>query len=126
MPTVDADTLLNEATQLLQTADDELNRSEEDVISFLVCFNSRQAIINAMSAFLMRNNIEPQKPITMEGLLKQCAEEDGRFQDVDMSEINCKHEEDSEEYCLSVGKVNSCYNIAKIIHGIVSNRAPGF
>lgn len=126
MQTHDADLLLQEATKLLQVADKEMARSEEDVISFLICHNARQAIINDMAAYLLKNNIEPIKPVTMQGLLEQCRNEDGRFQEVDLSNINCRHDVDSQEYCLSIDKVGSCYNVAKIIHGIVAEQAPGY
>jgi len=126
MQTHDADLLLQEATKLLQVADKEMARSEEDVISFLICHNARQAIINDMAAYLLKNNIEPTKPVTMQGLLEQCRNEDGRFQEVDLSNINCRHDADSQEYCLSIDKVGSCYNVAKVIHGIVAEQAPGY
>jgi hypothetical protein len=120
------DVLLQEATRLLELAENETYRSKEDVASFLICHNSRQALINSMSYYLIKNNIILIEPVTADSLWKQCQEQDGRFQEVNMSTINCKHEENSERYCLSVNKVSSCYDTAKIIYGIATEEAPGY
>jgi len=120
------DVLLKEATKLLEMAENETYRAKEDVASFLICHNSRQALINAMSYYLLRNDIKLDEPVTVDSLWKQCQDEDGRFQEVKMRIIDCRHEEDSKEYCLSVNKVNSCYDTAKIVYGIITEQAPGY
>lgn len=120
------DVLLNEATRLLELAEEETFRSKEDVASFLICHNSRQALINAMSYYLIKNDIQLNEPVTAESLWEQCQNQDGRFQEVSLHHINCKNEENSERYCLSVDKVNSCYDTAKIIYGIATEETPGY
>ncbi len=125
MQVQEVDFLLNEATQLLQTANDELSHSEEDVTTYMVCQNSRQALINSMTYFLFKNGITPKEPVTMEHLLNQCKEKDARFQKVNMSNILCRHEENSNDYCLPITKVNSCFKSAQLIHGLVTDAVPG-
>lgn len=126
MQNPEVDILINEANDLIKTAKEELSRSEEDVTSHLICHNARQAIINSLTYFLFKNGIEPNEPVTVESLLEQCKAEDGRFQLVKIKHIDCRNDEKSEEYCLSVAKVDSCFGTAQMIHGIVTGTSPGY
>jgi hypothetical protein len=118
--------LVSEANKLVKIAKQEMDRSAEDVIAHTVCFNARQAIINYLSSYLINSGEVIQKPVTMESLLIQCRALDGRFDQVDISSIDCRHETDSEEYCLSVGKVNECLKAALQTKGIVTDEAPPY
>jgi len=120
MQTQDFDFLLNEATQLLEMADNELSRPHEDVTTISVCQNSRQSLINAMTYFLFTKDIRPYEPVSIESLMLQCKAADSRFNDVDLSVIECAHEENSQSVCYSVSKVNSCYETAKVILGLIT------
>ncbi|MCR9286211.1 MAG: hypothetical protein NXI23_02355 [Bacteroidetes bacterium] len=120
------DFLLTEADQLLNFANEEISRSEEDVAAYMICKNSRIALKNAMTYFLFKNGIKPKEPVTLESLRDQCSFEDGRFQDVDLSSINCRHDEGEEEYCLSVNKVSECLDAAQLVRGIVGDSVPGY
>ena len=120
------DMLINEADQLLHSATAEMQRSEEDVTAHMVCYNSRQSIINYLVSYLVKNGEALNKPVTMAGLLEQCRALDGRFDLIDISPINCRHDEDSHEYCLSVDKVNECLDIAKQTRAIAINEAPTY
>jgi HEPN domain-containing protein len=126
MQTNNPDFLLNEADQLLNMANEEMCRSEEDVAAYMICQNSRKALKNFMTYFLFRNGVEPKQPVTLENLKEQCSDEDGRFQEVDLSPINCRHDEGEEEYCLSVHKVGQCLEIAQLVRGIVADPVPGY
>ncbi len=120
------DFLLNEATQLLETAEESLNRPAEDVAAYMVCHNSRQALMHTMSYFLLKNNIQPKEPATLSSLWNQCKSEDARFQELDITHIDCRHEEGEEGYCLGTEKVSSCFKTARLVHGIVSEPTPGY
>ncbi len=120
------DMLVNQADQLLDFASEELQRSEADVTAHMICYNSRQSIINYLISYLNRNGEELKKPVTMAGLLEQCRNLDGRFNLIDLSLINCRHEENSEEYCLSVQKVTECLDIAKQTRAIAIDEAPAY
>ena len=118
------DILISEADQLLHSATEEAMRSEEDVTTHLICFNSRQSIINYLISFLIKNGEELQKPVTMASLIKQCRAIDARFDLIDISQIHCRHDEEAEEYCLNVEKVSECLDIAKQTRAIAINEAP--
>lgn len=126
MQTFNADILIEKADKLLETASAELQKSEEDVTAHLVCYNSRQSIINYLISFLTKNGIEPKNPITMASLMDQCRGEDARFDLIDISEIFCRNDESHEEYCLNVEKVSDCLSIAKQTKEIVKNQSPAF
>lgn len=120
------DALLLEAERLLQFADEEMMRSEEDAITHTVCFHSRQAIINYLTAFLLAEGVQPDEPITMSGLLEECRTIDGRFELIDLNNIHCRFESHNEEYCLSVDQVDECIKIARQLRGIVTAVTPGY
>ena len=121
-----ADLLINEADQLLNSALEEIQRSKEDVTAHLVCYNSRQSIVNYLISYLLKNGEQLRKPVTMASLMEQCRSMDGRFDLIDISRINCRHDEKDEEYCLNVSKVSECLDIAKQTRAIAINESPAY
>lgn len=121
-----ADLLIQEADQMLSSAEKEMQRSEKDVTAYTVCFSSRQSIVNYLSSYLLKNGIELKKPVTMASLMEQCRAEDGRFDLIDISQIYCRHDEEDKEYCLNVEKVNQCLRIAKQTREIAINESPAY
>ena len=105
--------LLEEADQMVAAAAEEMMRAEEDVITHSVCFNSRQAIINYLTFFLLSNGIRPEEPSVMANLLAQCRGVDPRFRQLNIENIQCRFDVGEKEYCLSVPQVDECLNIAR-------------
>ena len=120
------DVLITEADQLLERASEEIQRSEEDVIAYMVCHNSRQSIVNYLASFLIKYGETLKEPVTMSSLMDQCREIDGRFNLIDLSPISCSHKADDEDYCTNVNKVTECLEIAKLTRGIAINDSPGY
>ena len=118
--------LISEADRLLNFADKEMQRAEEDVATYTVCVNSRQSIINYLISFLMKNGEEPTKPVSLASLMNQCRSIDGRFDLIDTSPIYCSHDEDDEEFCLDVQKVDECIKVAKQTRAIALNESPAY
>jgi hypothetical protein len=104
--------LLEEADKMLQSAEEEMMRAEEDVIAHSVCFNSRQAILNYLTFFLFSRGVRPETPITMAGLMEQCRAIDPRFENLSLANIQCRHDKDEKEYCLSTAQVGQCFKVA--------------
>ena len=115
-----AELLLREADQMLEAAQQEMNRSEEDTIAHTVCFNSRQSLLNYLTVFLLDNGVEPQDPATMAGLLEQCREVDSRFNLIQLDNIHCRFESDHQDYCLDVAQVDECFQVATLARGLVT------
>jgi hypothetical protein len=122
----DSKYLIAEADELLSGAKEEMQRAREDVAAYRVCHSSRQALINYLEAFLLNNNIPIQSPVTVEGLMEQCRNYDGRFQLIDLSSIDCRSHVDDSEYCLNVDKVGECLRIADQVAGMVQDEIPSY
>jgi hypothetical protein len=120
------DLLIQEADQLLERAFEEIQRSEEDVIAYMVCHNSRQSIVNYLASYLINNGESLKEPVTITTLMDQCRSLDGRFNLIDISQISCSHKADDEDYCTNVTKVTECLEIAKLTRGIAINDSPGY
>jgi hypothetical protein len=120
------DILINEANQLLNSAIEEMQRAEEDVSAYSVCFNSRQSIVNYLISYLSKNGVELKRPVTVAGLMDQCRSIDGRFELIDISQIFCSHDDRDEEYCLDVQKVAKCLQVAKQTRAISTDESPAY
>ena len=113
------DTIVKEADSLLYSATEELKRSKEDFVNYNACNDSRESIRKYLTSFLLKNHIEPQEPVTLASLLKQCRASDNRFKALNMSCVLCQHDSEYEDYCLSVEKVNPCLKVAEQTRKIV-------
>ena len=122
----EVDKLLEFANELLDRAENEAERSAEDVVTHLICTNSRQSIANYLAGFLMQRNIPVQQPVTLQGLLDQCKEVDARFESMDMAPIHCRCKTTDDNYCLDNEQVDQCMSIAQQARSIVMSDTPGF
>lgn len=118
--------LIREADTLIDNAVHEMEHAKEDVNAYMVCYNSRQALVNYLIAYLSVNQIEIEKPVTVASLLKQCSAVDSRFDLMNLDSFNCRHEVESESYCLDVDTVGECLRIAKQAQGLIKDDAPPY
>ena len=112
-------TILKEADFLLQSASEELEASENDLLTYQACNNSRESIRKYLSSYLAKHEVEVKQPVTLAGLLEQCKAIDQKFALIDLSGILCRHDATYEDYCLDVEKVNQCVKIAEQTRKIV-------
>lgn len=104
--------LFHEALKKLQEANEELCRPEEDVVSYLVCKNSQNAIENFLKGYLLSRGIDPQDYENINNLYEQCVAVNPKFKSLDLSGFTCKtHTRDSRS-CSGTEKVSKCYEIA--------------
>ena len=122
----DVDKLLQYAGELLSTAERETERSGEDVVTYLVCTNARQSVVNYFAGFLMQRKVDVVKPVSLQGLLDQCKEIDARFENIDLSPMYCRCETHNNDYCLDLDQVNECMRIAQWARSIVMEDTPGY
>ncbi|MEZ4930744.1 MAG: hypothetical protein R2788_01275 [Saprospiraceae bacterium] len=101
------------ADQMMLAADVEMNRAAEDAVTHLICHNSRQSINNYLQGFLLKRGVAPAQPVTLAGLLEQCAAIDPRFRHIDISPIHCRFEANDGDYCLGLKAVEGCFKIAR-------------
>jgi HEPN domain-containing protein len=107
-----ANNYFNNAKQNLKDANEELFKPKEDVVTYLVCKNSQFAIENYLKGFLSLRGFETNKNETLESLLNRCKALDSKFNQVDISTIDCKSEKMDSRYCQDVNKVSSCFDAA--------------
>lgn len=103
---------LDQAIKRLENAREELERPEEDVVSFLVCKNAQYAIENFLKAYLLQNDIDPAEFTTVESLYKKCLSLNKNFADIDLTGLNCKAKDMEKHYCDDISKVSTCYKMA--------------
>ncbi len=102
----------DKAKEQLKIANEELYKPEEDVVSYLVCKNSQNAIENYLKGFLSQRGFETHDNETMKGLLERCKSLDSNFHKIHLKTIDCKAHKIDSSYCEDVNKVSECFNAA--------------
>ena len=100
------------ASQQLRKANEELYKPEEDVVSFLVCKNSLNAIENYFKGYLSKRGFETKGEDSIDLLLERCRLLDKKFNRIDLSVIDCSANPDHNRFCEDVEKVTSCFQSA--------------
>ena len=114
------------AKELLAAAEAEQERSAEDVVTHLICTNSRLSLSNFLAGFLIRRQIPVHHPVTLARLLEQCKAIDARFETLDLSTIHCRFETHDKDYCLETGQVDACLSVAQRARDIVMTDTPAY
>jgi hypothetical protein len=100
------------ANKQLQKANEELFKPKEDVVSYLVCKNALFAIENYLKGYLSKRGFETKTNDSLDLLLERCRLLDKKFNQIDLSVIDCSSKPDHNRYCEDVDKVNSCFQTA--------------
>ncbi len=119
--------MMAEGKKLLDFSLEEINRAEEDVVNYLVCHHTRNAITNFLKVFLANNGAAfEDEPIHK--LLEKCIEIDDRFANVDLSGIVCSKVTVAQNdcYCLDTHKLRDCVRSAQAIEKMVAADVPGY
>lgn len=122
----DVDKLLVYANELLIAAERETERSEEDVVTHLICTNARLSLANYLGGFLVQQEVAVAQPVTLQGLLDQCRGVDARFEEIDLTPIHCRCETHDNDYCMDMGQVKECMDLAQQVRAIVMKDTPGY
>ena len=86
---------LEQAEHHLNNAKEGLYKPEEDIVPYSICKLSHGAIVDYLSAFLMRHGRELPEHHTVEELLSFCREVDAKFNDLHLSPFY--HPTDTED-----------------------------
>lgn len=123
MKSFNAHVLFGEAFSKLATAQEELNRPEEDVVTFLVCKNAQFAVESFLTGYLLKNGTEPAHHATIKELYEQCLEINPGFSRVNLTEFDCRSHQTQERSCSETGKVNKClHNAVELEHFLKAER----
>ncbi len=126
MSQLEPKTIMCIAEELLFAAEKEMERSAEDVVTHLVCFNSRASISNFLKAYLLSEQIAIAHPVSLSSLLKQCQAVDARFDLLDLEDMHCRTEAHDQDYCLDYKQVDTCIKVAQQARSIVMSSAPSY
>jgi HEPN domain-containing protein len=107
-----ANKLFTDASKKLNEANKELFKPKEDLVTYMVCKNAQFAVENYLKGFLLQNGLNPDKYKTVESLYQQCIKLNKKFEEVDLSDFNCKSHDLDSRYCNEVSKVSNCFDIA--------------
>jgi len=111
--------LYRDADELLYASEVEMNRAATDMVTHLVCMNSRLAITHYLIGYLLERNISIMSPGSIASLQQQCQDIDPRFHELDLNEIACRYETQGKRYCLEFDKVSYCFKAAEEVRSIV-------
>ena len=113
---------LRAAGDQLELAGRELNRPEEHVVTFSVCKNTQQTMQNMMAGYLSAHGITADPGSSLESLYEQCRSVNPDFIRADIAGIACKDMDQNhvkDQYCLAVGNVDCCTNVARAMKEII-------
>jgi len=96
----------------LKKANDELYKPQEDIVSFLVCKNTLFAIENYLKGYLSKRGYETKNEASLDLLLERCRLLDKKFNQIDLSVIDCSSDHQNHTFCEDAKKVNSCFEKA--------------
>jgi hypothetical protein len=113
--------ILAKAIKKIDSANEELMKPHDAIVSYAVCNNSKVAIKLLLESYLIKNNFSIDKNESLALLLERCILIDKKFKSVDLSKINCRHNTTSSSYCSSVAKVSACYDTAREIELLIKN-----
>lgn len=114
--------LLTEGSDLIHFAANEVNRSEEDVVSFLACNNIKRGISHYLQAFIESHRMTLPRHPTPDNLLRMCISIDPQFKNLNFKPLECSHVKGANDYCLDLDHVSECLDLAQATRSMVIER----
>lgn len=112
---------LRDASNLLNEANSELFRPENDSVMLCACQSIKKAVKKILRTYLAENNVESSTE-SIEGLLNECRHLNPTFNSVQLSSFECRSHDHCDSYCLDENKVRSCFTQAKLLEEFVLER----
>jgi len=103
----------------LRKANEELYKPQEDIVSFLVCKNTLFAIENYLKGYLSKRGYETKNEESLDLLLERCRLLDKKFNQIDLSVIDCSSDHQKHTFCEDPKKVNSCFEQANQLDNLL-------
>jgi hypothetical protein len=124
MNTLSPTSLLEKATAHLDFANEEMNRPAEDLVTFSVCYQTKQGLSDLMHYHLLQNKIEVTGHPTLEELRQKCATFDRRFEMMNFESMRCypTRLENEDCFCLGIDRVKECLSIANQVKTLIESK----
>ena len=114
--------LLAEGNDLVVFANNELARSKEDVVTFLACNNIKRGISLYLQAFIESYRMQIPAHPSPDDLLKVRKSLHAKFRDLNILPLDCAKEKGGSNFCLDIGHVEECLDVAKATQTMVLER----
>lgn len=121
MRTPDPQILIHQANLSYNYASNELNKAKEDLITHVICHQSRNSIRDYLMGYIVANKVDLPNPATIENMAEVCKNIDPVFHKLDLSPIQCKMKTLDEDYCLDIKTVGACYKVAGDVKKMVTS-----
>ncbi len=113
---------LKKAYKDLFSAENELSRPKEDVVTLSACQSVRNSMKQIMELYLSAHDIPFDPKGSMSGLLDKCVIANQAFVGVNITNIECRsdnHKDCNGKYCLSVEAVTHCLTAANRLKDLI-------
>lgn len=122
-----AQELFQQAIARLDFVNDELNRPEEDVMTFAICHQTRSIMADLLSSYLLEKGKDISSASDLETLQALTREVDARFARLDLTAMYCHPGklQGEEAYCMDMQRVGSCLRIANQLADMVKGDFSG-
>ncbi|PCI32539.1 MAG: hypothetical protein COB60_09300 [Flavobacteriaceae bacterium] len=107
-----SDAFFKAGVKNLKQANEELFKSEVDIVSYSVCKNSQFAMDNFLRGFLLSKGQNLEENETIDTLHKKCQNIDPDFIKIDIGAIACRDHKIDSRYCTKLKTVNACFEAA--------------
>lgn len=112
---------IEKAHVLLEEAENEMFKAEEDLVAMKVCHNARQSIGKYLEAYLLHHGVDPAHKENNELLLEQCKKIEPRFESLKIETLHCRH----GDFCADIDKLEDCLAFAKSVRSLVMDENTG-
>ena len=113
---------LNKIIADIEAAEEEINRPMEDVVTLSACYKVRNSITEILKLFLDKSSVKYSSSSNLDQLYILCKTTEKEFENIDISKVYCKKENDElcgDKYCLDVNKVAECINVANELKSVI-------
>ena len=107
-----ANLFYSKAVEKLKLANEELCRPQEDVVTPMICQNSRLAIEHYLKGYLVKYGRNPSEGETIESLFEQCKILNPRFESLGLNSLDCYPHKGVTQNCGGASKISKCYEMA--------------
>lgn len=116
-----------QANERLSQIEEELNRPEEDVMTFSVCHQTRAIIGELFKSFLSYKEVDYANAQDIEALQELCARLNPGFASLELKDMYCYpgNLDGMEGYCMDLERVRICLGKARQLRSLLLQAVPG-
>ena len=114
------ETMFEQANRLINSAQEELCRPEEDVVPYLVCRNAFLSVNKYLIGYLLMHEIDHNATMSLEILLEQCRAIDPKFNNLNLDSLYNANIHEYDDVWMDMNTVGEFIDLAKQTKNMVS------